>query len=61
MSYGPCINGKQMPITLWKGSWAQQQEKRGLAPKPAPLVHNLQWPLGFTPATTPPKVTGGWL
>lgn len=22
MGYGPVINGKQMPITPWKGSWA---------------------------------------
>lgn len=22
MGYGPIVNGKQMPITPWKGSWA---------------------------------------
>ena len=22
MGYGPVVNGKQMPITPWKGSWA---------------------------------------
>lgn len=24
MGCGPVINGKQMPITPWKGSWAEQ-------------------------------------
>ena len=25
---GPVVNGKQKPITPWKGSWAQQEEER---------------------------------
>lgn len=28
MGYGPVINGKQMPITPWKGSWAEQEQAK---------------------------------
>lgn len=28
MGYGPVINGKQKPITPWKNSWAEQEERR---------------------------------
>lgn len=55
MGYGPVVNGKQMPITPWQGSWAQQQAQRRLDPNPAPLVHNLQWPLGCTVRDAIPK------
>lgn len=48
MGYGPIINGKQVRITPWLGSWAQREEARRLVPNPPPLVHNLQWPLGCT-------------
>lgn len=36
MGYGPVINGKQHPITPYKGSWAYDMEQRrlGLQPKP---------------------------
>ncbi len=27
MGYGPVVNGKQTPITPYKGSWAEQQQK----------------------------------
>lgn len=34
MGYGPVVNGKQKPITPWKGSWAQlEQAKRELPHK----------------------------
>jgi hypothetical protein len=26
MGYGPVVNGKQTPITPWRGSWAQQMQ-----------------------------------
>jgi hypothetical protein len=33
MGYGPVVNGKQLPITKWKGSWAHQEfQKRCEAP-----------------------------
>ena len=34
MGYGPISNGKQKPITPWKGSWAQQEQEKkdGLQP-----------------------------
>lgn len=28
MGYGPTKNGKQTPITPYKGSWAEQEERR---------------------------------
>jgi hypothetical protein len=28
MGYGPIVNGKQTPITPWKGSWAEQEERK---------------------------------
>lgn len=45
MGYGPIVNGKQLPITPWKGSWAQQMEERRFNPKPV----NSQWPIGLPP------------
>lgn len=32
MGYGPIINGKQHPITPYKGSWAEDMAKRRLGP-----------------------------
>lgn len=33
MGYGPVTpGGKQLPITPWKGSWAEQQQLRKLNP-----------------------------
>lgn len=32
MGYGPVANGKQKPVTPWKGSWAQQQQQARVAP-----------------------------
>lgn len=34
--YGPVKNGKQKPITPWKGSWAQQEEERKKKDKEKP-------------------------
>lgn len=28
MGYGPVVNGKQKPITPYKGSWAEEMEKK---------------------------------
>ena len=28
MGYGLVKNGKQQPITPWKGSWAEQEQQR---------------------------------
>jgi hypothetical protein len=55
MGYGPVINGKQMPITPYKGSWAWDMEQRRLDPNPPPLTHGLQWPLGCTVRDALPK------
>ena len=41
MGYGPIVNGKQQPITPWKGSWAEQQQQRREGSK--------QWPIGSPP------------
>ncbi|UUZ75474.1 hypothetical protein LP414_27550 [Polaromonas sp. P1(28)-13] len=39
MGYGPVTpGGKQLPITPWKGSWAQEQEERRLNPHRAPKL-----------------------
>lgn len=52
MGYGPIINGKQMPITPWKGSWAEQEQRRREG-KPVPSLPSnpnpSQWPLGMRP------------
>lgn len=40
MGYGPIVNGKQQPITPYKGSWAWEQEQKRLG----------QWPIGYKPA-----------
>lgn len=52
MGYGPVINGKQMPITPWKGSWAEQEQRRREGKPVPPLTHTLPqpagWPLGRT-------------
>lgn len=32
MGYGPIINGKQHPITPYKGSWAEDMANRRLGP-----------------------------
>jgi hypothetical protein len=34
MGYGPVVGGKQLPISNWKGSWAQQEQEKRLNPKP---------------------------
>lgn len=28
MGYGPIVNGKQLPICKWEGSWAHDQEMK---------------------------------
>lgn len=52
MGYGPVTNGKQKPITPWKGSWAEQEQARREGKPSPPLVHPLKpvqgWPLGRT-------------
>lgn len=52
MGYGPVTNGKQKPITPWKGSWAEQEQARREGRPAPPLTHNLKpvlgWPLGRT-------------
>lgn len=45
MGHGPTFNGKQMPVTPYRGSWAWDMEQRSLNPNP-PLAHNLPAPLG---------------
>ena len=51
MGYGPVINGKQMPITPWKGSWAQQEQGRRAGGKPLTVTRpDGQWPLGTSPS-----------
>lgn len=50
MGYGPIVNGKQTPITPWKGSWAQQEEERRRTG--APIQNGAppsMWPLGHGP------------
>lgn len=49
MGYGPVTpGGKQLPITPWKGSWAQQEQARRMGGLP-PLTRSQQWPLGMNP------------
>lgn len=58
MGYGPITpGGKQLPITPWQGSWAQQEQARRLGGTPPPQ-HNLQWLLGMTPRLAPAAT--GW-
>ncbi|MGJ7546499.1 hypothetical protein [Variovorax sp. LT1R16] len=50
MGYGPFTNGKQTPITPWKGSWAEQEQARREGTPSPTLVHTLKpglgWPVG---------------
>ena len=52
MGYGPVTpGGKQLPITPWKGSWAEQEQMRKLGGLPR-LRHTGVWPLGMNPNGT---------
>lgn len=55
MGYGPITpGGKQLPITPWQGSWAQQEQARKAAGLPLPSRQvDQQWPLGYTPLGQP--------
>lgn len=46
MGYGPITNGRQMPITPWKGSWAEQEQARREGKPAPPLPKPTGWPMG---------------
>jgi hypothetical protein len=41
MGYGLVVNGKQLPISKWEGSWAHQEQLKREAPQYSPL--HKQW------------------
>ena len=54
MGYGPIINGKQTPITPYKGSWAGQMEQQRKEAAPNRKATNNQWPMGYPIRSTNP-------
>lgn len=55
MGYGQVTpGGKHLPITPWKGSWAEQEQTRRLGGLP-PLKFTGPWPLGMKPKEKAPK------
>lgn len=48
MGYGPIVNGKQQPITPWKGSWAESMDRTRVCcrcGREGHLSKDCKWPL----------------
>jgi hypothetical protein len=52
MGYGPREGGRYKPITPWRNSWADQEQRRQERPQ---LPKDTQWPIGKPPGEATPK------